>query len=254
MPAVVPAGDSTYRPPARGRVVSFVLSAGVVALLFLIMVRMGAFAPPPGEPGARLVAIDLSADDGGDATPNQPQARKRASRDRPREEAAQPVAPAVPPPAVEVPATGWIEMTREEYAAADIGRFPKARGGAAGEAGPAAAAGGEPGQGSGEGPGGARLYNAEWYRNPTRAELAGFLPPNRGPGEWAMIACRTVEKFRVEDCQELDESPRGSGLARGLRRAAWQFMVRPPRVNGKPLVGAWVRIRFDFTRDGAPAT
>jgi protein TonB len=112
--------------------------------------------------------------------------------------------------------------------------------------------------GPGEGPGGAHLYNAEWYREPTDAELVTYMPHRDVGGGWAMIACKTQDHFHVDDCQELGESPPGSGLARALRQAAWQFLVRPPRIDGKPMIGAWVRIRFDFKHpkgadDSAPA-
>ena len=103
--------------------------------------------------------------------------------------------------------------------------------------------------GPGEGPGGVRLYNAEWQREPTQAELSFYLPRGAPPGSWALIACRTIARFQVEDCVQLGESPVGSGLARAMINAAWQFRVKPPRINSQPQVGEWVKIRFDFSRN-----
>jgi protein TonB len=85
-----------------------------------------------------------------------------------------------------------------------------------------------------------------WQREPTHAELVTYLPPGIRPSGWGVIACRTIEDFRVDDCYELGQSPPGSGLSRAVRRAAWQFRVRPPRIGGKPVIGAWVRIRIEF--------
>lgn len=157
-----------------------------------------------------------------------------------------PVRPAEPTPA---PPLALIPLTRSEFAASDIAALPSHQSAAAPTSGSGTGTGRSNGEGSGtgEGPGGEQLYNAEWYREPTHAELAYYLPKNASISGWGMIACRTIENFQVDDCQELGDSPMGSGLARAIRQAAWQFRVRPPRVNGRPLVGSWVRIRIDFT-------
>ncbi|HEX8447468.1 MAG TPA: hypothetical protein VF649_12750, partial [Sphingomonas sp.] len=146
-----------------------------------------------------------------------------------------------------------IEVNRDVFAAADIGAMPRrsadrpTTSGSGGGSGTGTGEAAGAGDAVGEGPGGERLYNADWYSRPTRAELATYLPRGNGQPGWGMIACRTIPNFRVDQCQELGDSPAGSGLARALRQAAWQFRVRPPRIGGKSMVGAWVRIRFDFT-------
>lgn len=233
-----------YRASTRSRAMSFVLALVTSALVFVIMIRMGAFTQF-GEPGGgRLVAIDLGTEaEKGAKDSAQPEKAEQKSDSA----AAQVQTPPVAPPRVPIPGKvqwpeGFIELSSKDYAAADITKMK--RGSGSGDAG--AAGGSAGGEGAGDGPGGVRLYNAQWYREPTDAEMAPYMPRNRMPGEWAMIACKTIEKYHVEDCQELGESPPGSGLARALRQASWQFLVRPPRVNGKSQVGEWVRIRFDF--------
>ena len=140
----------------------------------------------------------------------------------------------------------FLELERDQMAAADIGRMPKvgASDGSSDQGDSAAVAG------PGEGPGGVRLFDAEWYRRPTPAELATYLPANAPARGWGLVACKTVDRYRVENCQALGESPTGSGFARAVRLAAWQFLVLPPRVNGKVMVGSWVRIRIDYVAGG----
>ena len=93
------------------------------------------------------------------------------------------------------------------------------------------------------------MYKAEWYREPTDAELAGYLPGRSiEPGSWAEVACKTIPDDRVENCQAIGESPPGSGLGKALRLAGWQFRIRPPRIDGKPQVGTWVKVHIEFTR------
>ena len=83
------------------------------------------------------------------------------------------------------------------------------------------------------------------YCAPSQQELAGYLSGARGPG-WGLIACRTAPDWRVEDCAILGESPAQSNIATAAKAAAWQFLVRPPRVGGEYQVGAWVRIRITY--------
>lgn len=148
-----------------------------------------------------------------------------------------------------------IVLTKEEFAAADISKMPaRAAARAAESDGPSDAGTGNddgPAEQLGGGPNGEPLYNAEWYRRPTHAELAYYVPAGAPRTGWGMIACQTVEDYRVEDCREIAQFPPGSGLARAVLQAAWQFRVRPPRIGGRPLIGAWVRIRVDFTENGA---
>lgn len=90
------------------------------------------------------------------------------------------------------------------------------------------------------------LYAARWYREPTDSELGGYLSTANGPG-YALIACKTVSGYYVEDCQLLSEGPQGSQMGRAVLAAAWQFRVRPARIGGSEQFGSWVRIRIDYT-------
>ena len=100
-------------------------------------------------------------------------------------------------------------------------------------------------------PDGSKLYAAEWQREPTNTELAFYLRKARysGPGAFGLIACRTAPRFKVEDCRPIGESP-GSGMGYAVNEAAWQFRVKPPRVNGDYQVGTWVSIRIMITPPG----
>ncbi|MFC3173213.1 hypothetical protein ACFOD9_02990 [Novosphingobium bradum] len=236
---------AAHGPSRRERAISALLSLAICAALGFMLARMGAFAPAAPGNGSRLVAVDLSQHEAD--KPRQAQRTQAHQVAAPSATAPVIVPPQPTPSATPLPPLALIPLTRAEMASADIGRMAR-RGPAAGP--PAPNAGGASDAGGGDGPGGAHLYAAQWVREPTRAEMATYIPKGaNAPGSWAVIACRTIEGFHVEDCREMAENPPGSGLARGLRQAAWQFLVRPPRVGGQPLIGSWVRIRFDFTRD-----
>jgi protein TonB len=152
-----------------------------------------------------------------------------------------PVPPRIMPVRQELP---FIPMSKSDLAASDLSRL-----GTAASPGAGAASGATAAAGPGEGPGGVQLYNAEWVVEPSDAQLRPYLPKSVEAGSWALIACQTIAHNHVENCAQMGEGPRGSGLSKAMRLAAWQFLIRPPRIDGKPQVGAWVRIRMDFRDD-----
>ena len=203
---------------------------------------LGIIPQPTQKDSGRLV-VDL-VPEGRRAT--RPEARKTETRQQ-HVETNMPV-PKPPPiilpakptisPAPQPKEQPWLEMSSTDMAAADISKIPAAGSGSAGDS-----------EAVGRGPHGEVLYAAEWARHPTDTELGGYLPQNASDG-WGLIACKTMPQNRVDDCVELDQYPHGSHLASAVRQAAWQFRVRPPRKNGRLMVGEWVSIRIDYTFSG----
>ncbi len=235
------------REPLRARVVLLILIV-LIHLGLLIALLTARSARRPVEPPptvVRLINLPKAA-----AAPK-PKATPKA--------VSHPQVTKAPTPIVKVPPqpdAKSVPFKTEMFDAVDISKLPSHKGEQSAE-GTGGAGTGDSGKayGPGAGPGGARLYNAEWYRQPSHAELATYLPRTMPEGGgWGEIACKTIEHYGVEDCYELGESPPGSGLSRAARQASWQFKVRPPRVGGESQVGAWVRIHIEWsvtTREGA---
>jgi len=234
----------------RSRLVALVLSALLLLLVVAALLTLGLAGAGKGRDLGHLVAVDLPSGEKGQQQAKAAKAQTvQKSAAAPATAKVQPETPPDPVP-VPVPTASYIKLSREEFAASDIAAIGRRRAAEAGAQGSASGNSGPTTSSTGGGPGGARLYNAQWYREPRDAELRPFLERGAPPGAWAIIACQTVEHYHVENCQEMEEYPQGSGLARGLRRASWQFLVWPPRIDGKPQIGTWVRIRFDFTKEG----
>lgn len=229
---------------------ALVLNAILLLALFTLAPK-----PEPKRVDDRM-PVTFDVETGQKAETEQKRAPKAERREK--EDAATPkqaeavVRPPVPvaKPAEDPPSPfPFLTLDREQMASADIGRMPKGAKGtsAAGQGNSAAVAG------PGEGPGGVQLFRAEWYRRPTSAEMSPYIPANAPPEGWGLVACKMIDHYHVENCQALGESPPGSGFARAVRLAAWQFLIRPPRVNGKSMVGEMVEICYEFSRREAEA-
>lgn len=241
---------SDRRLSLRGRGTALLLTLVVHLLLLLLLLRLAPPLVPPPRTGSRTLAFDVA--------PEAERARPRAAKAAPRE--ARAAERKTPPSArvakkVDAPERfelppGFILLTRKEFSDTDVASKPNAGTGKAAEV-AGAGDGKDSGAAAGGGGGSEQLHDVDWYRRPTNAELAFYLPRNRRIIGWGMIACQTIADYRVDNCRELDQSPAGSGLARAVREAAWQFRVLPPRIGNRPVIGAWVRIRIEYTENGA---
>lgn len=226
------------RPTARRRAAAIGLTLIAELLFLVVLLGLSPKLPIKILPTPSEVTLDIRPEAKAPEQKRERALQAKAAPQRPKQTIVQP-RPVVPPARLPV-----VPMSAEELAASDISKL----GSKAAGTGNASAA-----VGPGEGPGGAHLYKADWVREPTNAELDYYLPKVVDRGSWAVIACQTIAHYHVENCYALGESPLGSGLARGMRLASWQFLVHPPNIDGKPLVGSWVRIRIDFTEGAEKA-
>lgn len=229
----------------------------LVAWIFLTMI--GA-VPPPKLPKSLIVVSLPDPGEGKDKPKPDTAAKPRAGGGQVAHAKLNEPDIVVPPPVVPPPNPNILWLSKPDYAGSDIGKIaPAGPRNGTNQSGAVDGTGDSPGDSrlaEGHGPNGEPLYVAEWYREPTNAELSPYIPERaRGRPGWGLIMCRTVERYRVENCSELGDAPRGTGYAGAVRQAAFQFRVKPPRRGGKYLVGAWVSIRIDYRviREDRPA-
>ena len=229
------------RTPLRQRAASLALALVVTILMIAAMLSLNGTAPQRPRFKGGPIMVDFIPDvETADVTVKTSARKPEQGPKPPAPPQPIPVAKPLPTP-VEHPY--FIHLTPEENQAADIARLPHAQGRGDGVQQQANAGDSRP---VGTAPDGEPLYEAQWYRRPTHAELSFYLPPHMPVEGWGLVACRTIARYHVDDCVELGSSPEGSRLAGAVRQAAWQFLVRPPRLGGKELVGTWVRIRIDY--------
>ncbi len=243
---------------------TFAIAATLIAEALIIMaflsLTLQTSGPKTDKRGLSAFSLDAATEAAPDAA-SKSKAEKAMAAETLRNTAERNTIPPIPKPILPSanplktppPSPDFIKVSKADFDAMDLSKIPSNGGaGSGGAKGSGDASGkGTGGKGMigpGAGPGGAQLYPVAWYREPYDSELAPYLAAAKSvpAGASAEIACRMIENYHVENCQILNENPRGTGLAKALRLAAWQFLVRPPRIDNKPQLGVWVRIRFDF--------
>lgn len=242
------------RVPRTRRAVGLSVAIALEALLVLALLTLGRERTPPPTTDRPISTFDLSPEAPEAPQPDPAPTSMPQAEVQPPQPSPEPVEPRLPTPSVAPspsPAPAPVVELPRTQQVPDLRSLPPRppstapRRQPAGPPAPSASRGDS--QVVGRAPNGEKLYAAAWYREPYDSELRGYLSTAQGPG-WALIACRTVPDFRVEDCVALDEYPSTSRLARAVLAAAWQFRVRPPQVGGQLQIGEWVRIRIDYTQ------
>ncbi len=230
------------------RLAGLVGALALEALLVLVVISMGLVEIKPKKADSVLTSVNVRQAEKQEEKQQAKPEPARASKVQQQQPQPQRVQPDRIQPPSALPSPAFIPLPKNDMAKFDISNLPQAP-----KAAPAPGKmmgppdTGSPGDSKrvGTAPNGEPMYAATWYREPSDDELRGFLSTASGPG-WALITCRTVADFRVEDCVGLDEYPDRSQMLRAVLAAAWQFRVRPPRKGGVSQVGAWVRIRIDY--------
>jgi protein TonB len=245
------------RSGAGRRTLAIGLALLIEGLLLLLLLSLNA-EDPPGKRDKGITVVNVEAAKAPEEAPEpaRPEpADERPEPQQPETEKLEPPQPAEPPlpqptPAQTMPAAPPIPPAPiQRPPSAELPRNPVPSAPAVRKVYGPPDKGGSPAfrdsERVGTAPNGEPLYAAAWYREPRDDQLRDYLSTASGPG-WGLIACRTAPDYRVEDCVGLDEYPNGSQITRAVLAAAWEFRVRPPRLGGRSLVGAWVRIRIDY--------
>jgi hypothetical protein len=231
----------------RGYGLAIALLLEALFIIAILSLSMRSAGPETGKRGLSTFSLNAESDS---KAADKSKAETPVTKEQQRNfvpPIPKPLLPPVNPVKAPPPIPDFIKVSKSDFDAMDLSKLPAS--GTVGSGDSKGSGQGIKGQmGPGLGPGGAQLYPVAWLREPYDSELRPYLAAARSipNGATADIACRMIEHNRVENCQIIGENPRGTGLAQAIRKAAWQFLVKPPRIDNKPQLGVWVRIHFDF--------